>query len=113
MVLYVVKWFHDSLLSKGKGRATKTEDYLVVTVLCDNRTSALRCFEYWFEREFLRSSRNKHGYTIDDGQLELKRSIIDSRGFNAHYFLTREMKEPINLIDVGSNVLRASKIFGS
>lgn len=112
MVLYVVKWLHDKKLAKGKGRPSMREDYLVVTVLCDTRFSALRAFEFWFDREFVRSSANKHGFTIDDGELHLHRSIIDSRGFTAHYLMTSEMREPIYLSNIASNALRASYIFG-
>ena len=110
MVLYVVKWLHDNKLAKGKGRPSINEDYLVVTVLCDHRSSALRAFEYWFDHEFDRL--NKHGFVIDDGQIQMSRTTIDSRGFTAHYLMTSEMREPIYLSNISSNSLRAHKIFG-
>lgn len=112
MVLYFVKWLHDSKLAKGKGRPTHKEFCLVVTVLCDKRSSALRAFEYWFDHEFRLSASNKHDFLIDDGEIHMSRSIIDSRGFIAHYLMTSEMREPIDLINISGNASRAFKIFG-
>lgn len=37
---------------------------------------------------------------------------VDSRNFSAHYLMLDGMREPVYLPDAGSNVLRASRIFG-
>lgn len=111
MVVYRVEWVHNNVLAKGKGRATKDEVAFVFTVLCRNISDAQRCFQYYFR--FIYSSKNKHGFTIDDGVLKMQRVQVDSRCIIAHFLLLDGMREPIYLSDPGSNLLRAHSIFGT
>lgn len=109
MLLYRVQWTHDNKLTKGKGRVTIDACSFVFTVLCRNSKDAYRCFEYYFYSVY----DNKHALSIDDGEIRMSRQIIDSRCFHPHYLLLDGIREPIYLPDPASNVLRATKIFGS
>lgn len=109
MLLYSVTWRHSKILSKGKGRATSKETHICFNVVCRNNHDALRCLDYHFR--FVFSKDNKHGLTLDDGSIELKRSVIDSRGFDARYLMLDGMKEPFNLIDVKSNYVRYNTLY--
>lgn len=111
MVLYKVEWIHSNILSKGKGRVTSKETYLVFTVLCRNSSDAHRCLIFYFDKIFRKD--NKHNLTIDDGEIKLSRMTIDSRGFIAHYLMMDCMREPIYLTDMSSNIMRANHIFGT
>lgn len=110
MVLYCVQWFHDRTLSRGKGRATNDKSF-VFTVLCESISDATRCLDYYFRFKY--SEINKHGYTLDDGEIKMHRMTIDSRKFVAHYLLLPGMQEPMDLVNVRSNLLRSHRLFGS
>ena len=110
MVLYKVEWIHSKELAKGKGKVSGNEVRFVFTVLCRNIYDAHRCLDYYFN--FVFSRDNKHSLIIDDGEVRMSRMIIDSRNFIAHYLLLDGMREPIYLTDPGSNLMRASRIFG-
>lgn len=111
MVLYRVEWSHSNILSKGKGRVTSKETCFFFTVLCRNSYDAHRCLRFYFDSEFRKD--NKHGLTLDDGEIKMSRVTIDSRGFHPHYLMLDGMKEPLYLTDVSSNILRVHNIFGS
>lgn len=108
MVLYLVEWLHDNKLAKGKGRSTN-DSSCACTCICRNSSDALRCFEWHFRHGF---DENRHGFTIDDGVIRMRRMIVDSRNFTAMYLMLDGMREPVYLSDPGSNVLRAHHIFG-
>lgn len=110
MVLYSVEWLHDNKLAKGKGRSNVKDYRCVCTVICRDSSDAMRCFIFHFINEFC--SLNKHGFSIDDGEIKMKRMIVDSRNFNSMYLMLDGMKEPIYLCNPKRNVLRAHKIFG-
>lgn len=110
MILYHVTWSHNKSLSKGKGRVTSDEVGFNLLVLCRNITHAQSCLLFYFDHVF--SKYNKHGLTLDDGEVKFSRMVIDSRGFIAHYLFLDGMREPINLVDVSSNLLRSDRIFG-
>lgn len=109
MVLYFVSWIPDPKLCKGKGRLSDDEYYIMFSVLCDSITTAQRCFLYHFKYEF----KTTHGLTVDDGELKLKRAVIDSRSFHPRYLMLKPMDIPISLIDPVSSLIRYSKKYSS
>ena len=108
MLLYYVVWSSDNKLTKGKGKLTKDETFLRFTVLCNSSADAHRCLQWYFKNVY----KSAHNIVIEDGQIQLTRMTIDSRGFYPHYLLLDGMKEPIYLSNPSSNILRAHKIFG-
>lgn len=109
MVLYFVSWIPDPKLCKGKGRLSGDELYIMFSVLCDSISTAQRCFLYHFNYEF----KTTHGLTVDDGELKLKRAVIDSRSFHPRYLMLKAMDMPISLIDPVSSLIRYSKKYSS
>lgn len=107
MVIYNVTWIYRIDLAKGKGRVTNQEHLICLQVICRNAKDALCCLDYHFFHSF----NNKHDLTVDDGEVILKRSKIDSRNFNANYMMMDGISEPILLHDLKSNCNRAGKIF--
>ena len=105
MVIYIVSWFLNKDLAKGKSKSR--DKVLGFSVICRNSKDALSCLDYHFRQSIDYSS----GITIDDGEIVLKRSIVDSRNFNANYLLMDGMREPIILSDLKSNYCRWNQIF--
>ena len=100
MVLYTVTWFIRPELTKGKGRVRNNESFFAIQVLCRSARDALSCLDFHYHRVF----EHRDKFSLDDGEVTLKRSVIDSRGFHPHYLMLENMAEPINLIDVKSNL---------
>lgn len=108
MLVYLVEWWHDSTLAKGKGRASDKDIHTCFTVLCRTQRDALACLQYHFYKSFSGSTK----FDIDDGCVQIQRFTIDSRGFNVHYLLMDGMKEPLTMSDLKDNCNRLHKIFG-
>ena len=108
MVIYSVTWFYRNDLAKGKGRVAKNEHILGFSVICRNAKDAISCLDYHFNHSF----KNPNGLTVDDGEVVLKRSKIDSRNFQANYMLMDGIREPILLDNLKSNCVRSHLIFG-
>lgn len=108
MLLYSVVWWYDSDLAKGKGRIKNHEHLVQFSVICRNSADAVLALHYHFYKVY----RPSKGITIEDGQIELKRMKIDSRGFNANYLYMDGIREPLHLSDLKSNSLRLKQIFG-
>ena len=106
MVIYSVTWMISKDLSKGKGRAKRPEHLTGFSVLCRNRTDAISCLDYHFEQMYPNGP-----FTIDDGEVILKRQVVDSRNFSFNYLLMDGMREPLIMSDLKSNFFRAHKIF--
>ena len=109
MLIYLVKWFASSELTKGKGRVKNNDKTVCFTVICRNSSDAMRCLDYHFKHVY----SNPNNLTVDDGTVTLMRCTIDSRGFNANYMLMDGLREPLILSDLKSNILRLDKIFRS
>lgn len=107
MLIYTVTWIYRNELAKGKGRVRNAEHILGFSVICRNAKDAICCLEFHFNNSF----SNVNNLTIDDGEVILKRSKIDSRNFNANYLMMDGIGEPIVLDNLKSNCLRVSKIF--
>lgn len=109
MVLYSVYWCPDTELKRGKGRIKKSDDYHIrFSVLCRTSSDALRCLAWHFRHHYV----NSIDLTLDDGVIQLKRQIVDSRSFSAKYLMMDGIKEPIILSDVlNDNILRVNHIF--
>ena len=103
MVVYSITWFLDKDLTTKARKGDNIVLYL--SVLCRNSADALYCFRWWFANV----ANNK--FDIDDGEIQMKRSKIDSRGFDVSYLYADGIKEPIYLHDLKSNLVRANKIF--
>lgn len=104
MLVYNVIWFHDKDLTTGKGKCK--ECVVTINVLCRHAGDALRCFNWYFDKKHVKSE-----FTINDGEIKLKRVKIDSRGFNADYMMMDGIKEPLALDDLKSNITRVRNIF--
>lgn len=107
MLIYTVQWSHSSALSKGKGRTKDSENLFAFSVLCRNRKDAISCLDYHFNNVF----KHRDNVCIDDGEISLRRSIVDSRGFTANYLMMDGIREPLVLSDLKSNYKRLSSIF--
>lgn len=110
MVIYTVKWVADKVLTKGKGRVKHEENIIIFSVICNNICQAQRCFLWHFNYVF---DYSRLGLTPDDGELSLKRSIVDSRNFSARYLLLDDMDVPINLHNPKDSLLRYANKFYS
>lgn len=102
MVVYLVHWFYDSGLTKGKGRLCDKEKSFGFTVLCRDSKDAISCLEWYFDNVF----HNPKKLSLDVGTVTLKRTIIDSRGFNPNYMLMDGMKQPLDLSNVKHSINR-------
>lgn len=109
MMMYTVTWKADPVLCKGKGRLKFEEVNINFAVLCDSMLAAQRCFHYHFMYVF----KTTHSLSPSDGELLLKRSVVDSRSFHPHYLLLDKMDVPINLHDPVSSLLQYSKKYSS
>lgn len=107
MLVYTVLWSHSSVLAKGKGRSKDSESLCAFSVICRNRKDAVACLDYHFNNVF----KHRDNISIDDGEIILRRAIVDSRGFNANYLMMDGIREPILLSDLKSNFSRVSSIF--
>lgn len=107
MVIYTVVWTHSSPLSKGKGRVKDSENFFAFSVICRNRKDAVACLDYHFNNVF----KHRDNVCIDDGEVTLRRALIDSRGFNANYLMMDGISEPLVLSDLKLNYKRLSSIF--
>lgn len=107
MVIYSVTWSVSRDLAKGKGRAKLNEDYTTFSVLCRNSKDAIRCLDFHFNQVFKQPLK----FTIEDGEITLRRQIVDSRNFSFHYLLMDKMREPLIMSDLSINSLRSQKIF--
>lgn len=107
MLLYHVSWIIDRDLAKGKGRPTSKEIHISFSVLCRNVADAVCCLQYEFSTNF----PTTHGIALSDGEIKIKRSKIDSRGFDAKYLFMDGIRQPIFLHNLKSNVLRVNSIF--
>lgn len=105
MVIYHVSWLYSHDLAKGKGKITKSENFISISVLCRNSSDALSVLSWYFINEF----RNTHGLTIDDGEISLKRSTVDSRNFNATYLFMDGIRCPLYLPDLKGSLIKYSK----
>lgn len=105
MVLYHVMWSYSHDLAKGKGKITKKENLILISVLCRNSSDALSVLSWYFINEF----RNSHGLTLDDGEITLKRSTIDSRNFNAQYLYMDGIRQPLYLPDLKGSLLNYTR----
>lgn len=105
MVVYTVMWSADRELTKGKGRVKNDNSLFCISVLCRNSHDALTAFNYLFYQ--------KHGENLSaaDGQITLRRSVLDSRGFNAMYILMDGMREPLSLGDFKDSLTRYAMRF--
>lgn len=108
MVVYDVSWFHKSALAKGKGRVKSSEMLFGFTVLCRSAHDALSCVPYHFYNKF----KHRDHVCLDDGEIILKRSIVDSRNFTINYLMMDNIREPIELSNLKDNCLRVHQIFG-
>ena len=105
MLLYSVIWSHNNDLATCKG---KRQNFTTCfTVLCRSSQDALKCLEYHFRNHFI----NSDSFSLDDGDITLSRSKIDSRNFNATYMMMDDIQEPIELSDLKSSLLRLSKYY--
>lgn len=68
---------------------------------------ALKCLDFHFRHIY----ENPKGVLLEDGSVTLNRSKVDSRNFSAHYLLMDGMREPVDLVNLKSNIIRAHKIF--
>lgn len=107
MVLYLVNWTAESELTQGKGKVKNREGVIGFTVLCRNCHDAVSCLYWYFDHEY----KNSNNLSVDDGVVRLTRCKIDSRGFTANYMMMDGIREPIELADLKSNILRIHKIF--
>lgn len=87
-------------LAKCKGR--KPSLVTGFTVLCRNSHDALACLDYHFKHYYDSSDI----FDIEDGEVKLSRCKVDSRNFNANYLLMDGIKEPVELSDVKSSIIR-------
>lgn len=106
MLVYFVRWFVQSELSKGKGRAKFNDSEVSFTVLCRNNKDALTCLDYVFKQEMKGSV-----FTIEDGEVRIIRTKLDSRCFTAQWLQMDGIAEPLSLSDLKSNQIRLSRIF--
>lgn len=97
----------DSDLAKGKGRIPSREYIITFSVLCRSNKDAISCFNWYFTNIY----ENTKQLSVDDGELSLKRKIIDSRNFTCDYMMMDGIRQPFFLSDLKSNMLRYSKIF--
>lgn len=105
MVIYSVTWQYSHDLAKGKGKVTKNENLIVFSVLCRNSNDALSVLSWYFKNEF----KNSHGLSLDDGEISLKRSQVDSRNFNPLYLFMDGIRMPLYLPDLKGSLIRYSK----
>lgn len=105
MLVYLVSWVYSHDLAKGKGKITKNEISVMFSVLCRNSKDALKCLEWVFAHDF----KNQHNLTLDDGEITLKRSIVDSRNIMASYLLMDGMTIPLELYDLKGSLTRYSR----
>lgn len=105
MLVYLVSWVYSHDLAKGKGKITKNEISVMFSVLCRNSKDALKCLEWVFTHDF----KNQHNLTLDDGEITLKRSIVDSRNIMASYLLMDGMTIPLELYDLKGSLTRYTK----
>lgn len=108
MVIYSVRWVLDTTLAKGKGRAKSGEFYTAFSVLCRSNKDAIRCLHYHFAKTY---PSDAFKFSLDDGEVTLKRSIVDSRHFDFRYLMLEEMKEPIDMFNVSKSLLRLTKLY--
>lgn len=107
MLLYFVQWSVDNKLTKGKGRTKNDDVNFMFTCLCRNSANALECAYHYFHHSF----NNTSNLTFDDGIINLKRCVVDSRGFSANFLMLDGMREPINLTDIKSSLIRLSRFY--
>lgn len=100
MVIYLVHWFHDSELTKGKGRVTGKEKMIGFTVLCRDSKDAISCLEYYFKHYF----KNPKNLSLDDGTVTLKRTTVDSRNFNPNFMLMDGIRQPLDLSNLKHSI---------
>ena len=105
MVIYHVTWSYSYDLAKGKGKIKKDEVLITFSVLCRNSADALHVLSWYFLHEF----KNTHSLTLDDGEISLKRSQVDSRNFNALYLFMDGIRMPLYLPDLKGSLLKYSK----
>lgn len=105
MVIYHVSWFYSYDLAKGKGKINKNEVSITFSVICRNSSDALQVLSWYFTHEF----NNKHSLTLDDGEISLKRTTVDSRNFNALYLFMDGIRMPLYLPDLKGSLLKYSK----
>lgn len=105
MLIYIVSWVYRHDLAKGKGKITNKEISVMFSVLCRNSKDALKCLDWVFTHNFA----NQHHLTLEDGEITLRRSIVDSRCINCSYLLMDDMTSPIELYDVKGSLLRILK----
>lgn len=96
MQLYHVRWSYEVKL--GSGRLKDSLKHFDIVILVNNRSQALRAFEILFHREHLTD-----GVNADDGELILKRMIVDSRNIFANYLMVDGMDEPLYLTNIRAN----------
>ena len=102
MVVYYVHWTRDTQLSHGstKGRP-KSDDYnFSFTVLCRSSADAVSCLAILFRDHF------KDQFSVGDGVITLKRVVLDSRNFTAHYMFMDGINNPICLSDLKESLSR-------
>lgn len=98
MVIYQVTWKRDDTLAKGttKGRPRSGFDSFCFSVLCRSSKDATACLEYLFPHHF-----GFHcGFSVEDGCVTLKRSKVDSRGFEFQWVMLDKMKKPLLVSDL-------------
>ena len=105
MVIYHVSWLYNHDLAKGKGRITKNEFLINISVLCRNSHDALQTLSWYFINEF----KNSHSLSLDDGEISLKRSQVDSRNFHAQYLFMDGIRQPLYLPDLKGSLIKYSK----
>lgn len=106
MVVYYVRWDKGGMPIKSqKGRRRTDASYYDCTVLCRNSKDALSCFEYLFKTEFEPNT----GVEICDGDLVLKRMVIDSRNFTIQYLMMDGIRRPLCLSDVKQSLSDVSR----
>lgn len=107
MVVYSVTWILNKNHCKGSGRVKKNELIFGFTALCRTKFDALACLDYHFHRKFV----HRDSVCLDDGDILLKRSVIDSRHFDVNYLMMDGISEPLELSNLKSNVTRLNQIF--
>lgn len=107
MLLYYARWTFNPLNGSGKGNKIRKNDSTIdAVVLCSSSYNAHETLVYLFNRKFLNTDID-----FQDGDIFIERKKIDSRGFIANWLMLDEFKEPFNLCNVNSNLLRFHSIF--
>lgn len=110
MLIYCVTFRVPQEVVSGRGRVKKVDNrHTGFLVLCRNKIDAIRCLSWHFYNVYKKKIDNN--WELDDVEVTLVRSKVDSRNFYFNYLLMDKMKAPLLMDDVSSNLLRINEIF--